>query len=101
VLAIGFGAAALGKRFRVYSIATILFLPVGGAMAGKDTARVGDDLPTPWMGLWELFNIYATMLWIAVLAIAVLCVQSDNSRREDRETIITPSTRARAHTART
>jgi hypothetical protein len=27
---------------------------------------------TPWMGLTERINIYATMLWVAVLAIGLL-----------------------------
>jgi hypothetical protein len=29
-------------------------------------------LPTPWMGVWERINIYAYMLWVVVLATALL-----------------------------
>ncbi len=72
LLAIGFGAAALGKRFRLYSIATILVLGVFGTLAGLDGPRLAANLPTPWLGVWERINIYATMLWIMVLAIALL-----------------------------
>ena len=36
LLAIGFGAAAFGRWFRLYSIATILMLVVGGILAGLD-----------------------------------------------------------------
>ena len=47
MLAIGFGAAAFGKRFRLYSIATILMLVVGGVLAGLDQPRLAANLPTP------------------------------------------------------
>ncbi len=36
LLAIGFGAAAFGKRFRLYSIATIALLVVFGALTGLE-----------------------------------------------------------------
>jgi len=72
LLAIGFGAAAFGKRFRLYSIATILALVLGGTMAALKGDRVAAGLPTPWMGVTERINIYAFMLWIVVLAIVLL-----------------------------
>ena len=71
---IGFGAAAFGKWFRLYSIGTILLLILGGTLAGLDASRVAAGLPTPWLGVTERVNIYATMLWVAVLAIALLRV---------------------------
>lgn len=72
LLFIGFGAAAFGKRFRLYSIGTILLLVLGGALAGLDGARLAAGLPTPWMGLTERLNIYASMLWVLVLAVTLL-----------------------------
>ncbi len=72
LLAMGFGATSFGKRFRLYSIGTMLFLVVGGSLAGMDIPQLGANLPTPWMGLYERVNIYVTMLWIAVLAISLL-----------------------------
>ena len=75
LLAIGFGAAAFGKRFRIYSIATFLVLVVGGVLTGLDQPNLEPNLPTPWMGVWERFNIYAYMLWVVVLAIALLRAQ--------------------------
>jgi len=33
--------------------------------------------PTPWMGIEERTNIYATMLWAAVLAIGLLRAQGE------------------------
>jgi hypothetical protein len=71
LLAMGFGATAFGKRFRLYSIGTILALIVFGVLAGLGQPQLAANLPTPWMGVWERINIVATMLWIAVLAIVL------------------------------
>ena len=72
LLIIGFGAAADGKRFRFYSIATIGILLVCGAWAFLDAPRIAANLPTPWIGVRERINIYGYMLWMLVLAIALL-----------------------------
>ncbi|MEU7526930.1 DUF998 domain-containing protein [Saccharothrix sp. NPDC042600] len=82
LVAMGFGAAAFGRAFRFYSIGTVAVLVVGGFMAGRGAGNVPSDLPTPWMGLWERLNIYATMLWIVVLA--VLLLRSHRSHRTCR-----------------
>ena len=50
----------------------MLILVVFGVMTGLDQPQLEANLPTPWMGLWERIDIFATMLWIAVLAIALL-----------------------------
>lgn len=81
LVAIAFGAAAFGTRFRVYSVATIVVLLAFGALAGMDGPRVGANLPTPWVGLWERINIYGFLLWVAVLAI-VLWRRRDTSAGE-------------------
>jgi hypothetical protein len=72
LLAMGFGAAAFGQRFRLYSIATMVVLTVFGVLAGMEHVRIAENLPTPTVGLWERIDIYATMLWITVLAITLL-----------------------------
>lgn len=72
VLAMGFGTALLGKRFRYYSYGTIAVLLVCGTLASLQAGRMSANEPTPWMGAEERVNIYATMLWVAVLAIALL-----------------------------
>jgi len=74
MVAIGFGAAAFGKRFRLYSIATMVILVVFGVLTGMDAPRVQANLPTPWLGVWERISIAVDMLWVAVLAIALLRV---------------------------
>ena len=71
-LAIGVGATAFGKRFRVFSIATIVVLLVFGGLTFLEAPRLQANLPTPWIGLWERINISVFLLWIVVLAAALL-----------------------------
>jgi hypothetical protein len=77
LLAIGFGAAAFGKRFRLYSIATIALLLVFGALTGLEAPRIAANLPTPWVGVWERINIGVFLLWVVALAIALLRVSKE------------------------
>jgi hypothetical protein len=70
-LAIGFTAAALGKRFRLYSIATLLVFAVFGTLTGLDGPHIAANLPTPRIGVWERVNIGVWLLWIVVLAVAL------------------------------
>lgn len=72
LLALGFGAAAFGKRFRLYSIVTILALLVFGALTGIDGPRVGANLPTPLVGIWERINIGVFLIWVVALAVILL-----------------------------
>ena len=67
-LAIGFGATAFGKRFRLYSIASIVVLLAFGVLTFLDAPRLEANLPTPWIGLWERINISVFLLWVVVLA---------------------------------
>jgi hypothetical protein len=75
LIAIGFGAAALGKGFRLYSVATTAVFVIFGALTGLDAPHVAANEPTPWIGVWERINIGAFLLWIAVLAIELLSGQ--------------------------
>jgi len=68
----GFAAAAFGRRFRLYTIATGVVFLVFGALTGVDAPRIAANLPTPLIGVWERINVAAYMLWVVVLAIAVL-----------------------------
>jgi hypothetical protein len=72
LLAIGFGALALGKRFRIYSFGTLLTTIALGAMSAPYGARHAAGQPTPGLGILERVDIYSSLLWIAVLAIALL-----------------------------
>lgn len=80
LLIIGSGATAFGKRFRVYSMVTILVLVVFGALAGLDGPRVTANLPTPWVGITERISIFGFMLWVVVLAITLLRAKKDHGQ---------------------
>jgi hypothetical protein len=67
-LAIGFGATAFGKRFRLYSIVTVAVLLVFGGLTFLEAPRLQMNLPTPWIGLWERINISVFLMWIVALA---------------------------------
>lgn len=82
LMIIGFGAVADGKRFRLYSIATILILFVCGAWAFLDAPRIGANLPTPWVGIRERINIYGYMLWMLVLSIVLLRVEVERPQHD-------------------
>jgi hypothetical protein len=81
--AIGFGAAALRKWFRFYSIATIVILLVFGALTGLDAPRIEANLPTPWVGVTERIDIGVFLLWVVVLAVALLRTQGDKPQEGD------------------
>lgn len=72
LLAVGFGAVLLGRRFRWYSIGTIVIIVVFVVLAGQQGGRAEANLPTPWIGLEERVSAYAFMLWVAVLALGLL-----------------------------
>jgi uncharacterized protein DUF998 len=86
-LFISFGASAFGSGFRLYSIATILVLLAFGALTGMSGPRIAENLPTPWIGVWERISIFAEMLWIAVLAISLLQTQTAGIERRRRRAI--------------
>jgi hypothetical protein len=72
LLETGFGAAVLGARFRLYSIATMVIGLACGAMTGTYAAEIQANLATPWAGAWERIGVIGYMAWIAVLAAALL-----------------------------
>ena len=80
-LAIGFGATAFGKRFRLYSIASIVVLLAFGALTFLEAPRLRANLPTPWIGLWERINISVFLLWVVVLATVLLRTGTSKERR--------------------
>ena len=79
-LAIGFGATAFGKRFRLYSIASIVVLLAFGALTFVEAPRLEANLPTPWIGLWERINISVFLLWVVVLATVLLRTGTSKER---------------------
>jgi CubicO group peptidase (beta-lactamase class C family) len=77
LLAIGFGAAAFGGRFRTYSLATLVTLLTFGVLTFFDAPRVAANLPTPWIGIWERINVGVFLLWVVALAIVLLRREED------------------------
>jgi len=71
-LSIGFGAAAFGKGFRFYSIATIIVFIVFGVLTFVEAPNVDKNGSTPYIGLWERINIAAFMVWMLVFSAILL-----------------------------
>lgn len=67
-----FGAASFGKPFRIYSIATLVAFLVSGTLMGRDGPKLNRNLPTPWIGVNERIMIGVFLVWMVVLAVAIL-----------------------------
>jgi hypothetical protein len=72
MLLMGFGAAALGKSFRIFTIVTFVVFIVFGVLIGVESPGIQANLPTPHIGIWERINIGAFMLWVIVFAIVLI-----------------------------
>jgi hypothetical protein len=72
LLALGFAAAAFGKKFRLYSIATFVILFVFGVLTFLDAPGIAANQPTPLIGVWERVNIGVFLIWVVVLANVLL-----------------------------
>lgn len=70
--AMGFAGTALGGRFRLDTLATIVVVLVFGAWSGMEAPRIEAGLATPWVGVKERIFWYAYQLWFAVLALVLL-----------------------------
>lgn len=78
---IGFGAAAFGWRFRIYSAITVLATLAFGAWSGTFGADVASDLETPWVGVIERISVYAYQLWLVVFATTLIARAFDSGTR--------------------
>ena len=78
-LSIGFGAAAFGKGFRFYSIATIIVFIVFGVLTFVEAPNVDKNGSTPYIGLWERINIAAFMVWMLVFSAILLRLEKKSS----------------------
>jgi hypothetical protein len=70
--AMGIAATVFGRRFRFYTIGTIIIFLVFGVIAGLNGPNVSANLPTPFLGIWERINVFGYMIWIIVLAFVLL-----------------------------
>lgn len=72
LLQMGFSAAALGRRFRMFAIAMALTALAAGAYTGTTTSDVSAGNPTPWMGFIERISYGSWLLWMAALAVVLI-----------------------------
>jgi len=89
--ALALGAAALGSRFRWYSVTSGVVIFVFGGMVAAQAGKIPKGQATPWMGLEERISVYGALLWVAVLAVTLWW---DTRNRE------TSQTRTRSRTSR-
>jgi hypothetical protein len=75
----GFGAATFGKRFRNYSVGSILTFVVFFLPLRSDLRRLRRNEPTPWMGVTERLMFVSPLLWFAMLSIGLLRAQRGRS----------------------
>lgn len=73
VLAIALASSSFGKRFRLYSWASILIMLTAGGLTSLYVPRVGAGEATPWMGILERLSLAAYLLWIGVLSLKLTC----------------------------
>lgn len=66
------GAIALDKRFRIYTIVSIILHLVFGYRTFLEAPNIAKNGPTPMIGIWERVNILIFMLWVIVFALVLL-----------------------------
>ena len=87
--AIGSGAFAFGRRFRVYSLVTLAVVIGTSALTVPFATRLAAGEPTTGLGILERIDVYASVLWPGVLAIALLRQSASGSARMPRVTLST------------
>jgi hypothetical membrane protein len=93
LLAMGFGAVALGRRFRLYSILTIVAVIAFGGWTSTLAGRLAAGLPTPGLGIIERIDVYTALLWMAVLSVMLLRAESGARKATSRSGTTIPDSR--------
>jgi hypothetical protein len=75
LIALDYAGAALGKRFRLYSIFTFILLIIFGAFTFFEAPGVAKNEPTPMIGIWERINIGLFQFWTIAFALIMLTRQ--------------------------
>ena len=70
--AVGFASFALGKRFQIYSLATLAGIVGLGIASGVYASRLAAHQATPGFGIVERALIYSYLVWAAVLGVALV-----------------------------
>jgi hypothetical protein len=58
------------------SLTVLVYASVVGLARAMDGPRLAENLPTPWMGIYERINIYGHLQWVVVLPIALWRVRN-------------------------
>jgi hypothetical protein len=74
------GAVALGRTFKYYSLATIATLLLFGLLTTLEAPMLDQNLPTPWIGVWERINIGVFLVWVIALAVVLLQEREELTR---------------------
>lgn len=69
---IAFGAFTFGQQLRLYSLATLIIVVAFATASAPYGARLAAGEPTPGFGIVDRINVYSSLLWIAVFAVALL-----------------------------
>lgn len=72
LLAMGFGAAAFGRTFRWYTIASVIVLMTFGMLTAREAPGIDSNQPTPMIGVWERINIGVFLIWVIILSIVLM-----------------------------
>jgi hypothetical protein len=80
ISAMGFGAVALRKPFRIYTAVSMIILVFFGSLTSSLADDLDAGLPTPWMGLWERINIGVFLLWVVMLSAILMKVPGPTDR---------------------
>jgi hypothetical protein len=80
-----FAAFGMGRRFRLYTVATLTVFVAFGTLTWMEAGRLASGLPTPHLGLWERINMAAAMLWVVVLASVLLTRHPSRAVAASRE----------------
>jgi hypothetical protein len=84
-------SGAIGKAFRAYSLATFVVIMAFGLLSFREAPRLSSNQPTPFIGVWERIDIGLFLLWMMVLAIALLRRQHPGRRRASLAPITQPA----------
>lgn len=74
-----FGAWGFGKKFKIYSIVTMVVFLICGVLTGIEAPKLVANQPTPWIGILERVNIYGYFLWVVMLTVKLLHTVKDNN----------------------
>lgn len=69
---IGTGTVLFGRKFRIYSILTIIVFLASGGIMSMDVPKVATNDSTPLLGVIERIAVFSPMIWIAVLSAILL-----------------------------